>query len=94
MRLLLSAAFLLYVVGEGMTFLYFYPRNAILFGAQHTDIDTLQTTITQWRNMNWVHSLVIATGVLCSGLALHTTYRFPATRKSTTLTQEAKAVMA
>jgi hypothetical protein len=73
-RLLLGAAFLLYVVGESMTFMYFYPRNAILFGAQHTDVDTLQTTITQWRSMNWVRSLVIAAGVVCSALALHNTY--------------------
>jgi hypothetical protein len=73
-RMLLAAAFLLYVTGEGMTFMYFYPRNAILFDAQHTDLETLQTTLSQWRGMNWVRSLVIALGVVCSAIALHATY--------------------
>jgi hypothetical protein len=93
-RLLLSAAFLLYVVGEGMTFMYFYPRNAILFGAQHTNVDTLQTTITQWRSMNWMRSLVIAAGVVCSALALHNTYQLSSSRKHRTLSQTAESVVA
>ena len=76
-RLLLGAAFLLYATAEGMTFLYFYPRNAILFGAQTVDVVTLETTLAQWRSTNWVRSLVILIGVVCSMLALHKTYMVP-----------------
>src|SRR5688572_10643550 len=36
-RKFLIAAFALYVIGEGMTFMYFYPRNEILF-ASNADV--------------------------------------------------------
>ena len=73
-RLLLAAAFALYVTGEGMTFMYFYPRNAILLGTQPADASTLQSVLAEWSSMNWVRSLVVAAGCVCSGLALHNTY--------------------
>jgi hypothetical protein len=93
-RWLLGAAFLLYITGEGMTFMYFYPRNAILFGTQHTAVGTLQSTLAQWRGMNWVRSLVIATGVICSAVALHKTYADVVSRKHRVASQRAEAVMA
>jgi hypothetical protein len=93
-RLMLGAAFLLYVIGEGMTFIYFYPRNAILFGPQHTDVDTLQTTIAQWRSMNWVRSVVIAAGVVCSARALHKTYVSIDYIKRRTIPKRGNAILA
>ena len=73
-RLLLIAAFLLYITGEGLTFQYFYPRNAILFGHEAVDTTRLQSILADWRNMNWVRSAIIVTGVICSALALNKTY--------------------
>lgn len=73
-RLLLGSAFLFYVIGEGLTFMYFYPRNAILFDGAVTDITTLEATLAQWRSMNWIRSLVVFVGVLCTALAIHSTY--------------------
>jgi hypothetical protein len=72
-RKFLIAAFLLYVIGEGMTFMYFYPRNEILF-ASKADVQQLQTTLNEWRQMNWVRTLVIAAGFICSASALHYSY--------------------
>ncbi|GAB3823669.1 anthrone oxygenase family protein [Hymenobacter jeollabukensis] len=76
-RHLLLLALLLYVGAEGMTFNYFYPRNAILFGPQVTDVATLQRIWQEWSAMNWVRTLVVAGGIVCSALALHRSY-FPA----------------
>lgn len=73
-RLLLIVAFILYVIGEGLTFLYFYPRNDIMFKSELTDMEKLRTTWQQWRNMNWMRTLVIAAGFVCSALALHYSY--------------------
>lgn len=85
------AAFLLYVIGEGMTFLYFYPRNDIMFTSPLSDAEKLRITWEQWRGMNWVRTLVIAAGFVCSATALHYTYMVSkVVRKTSTasLTQE------
>jgi len=74
MRRLLLAAFILYVIGEGMTFQYFYPRNDIMFKSDLADLAKIRTTWEQWRSMNWIRTLVIAMGFLCSALALHNSY--------------------
>jgi hypothetical protein len=73
-RRLVVAAFLLYIIGEAMTFEYFYPRNDIMFKSDLADVEHLKNTLQEWRSMNWVRSLVIATGVVCSALALHRSY--------------------
>ena len=73
-RWLLVSAFILYVIGEGMTFMYFYPRNDIMFNSTLTDADQLKSTWLEWRNMNWVRTAVILAGVVCSALVLHKTY--------------------
>ena len=73
-RLLLASAFLLYVIGEGMTFMYFYPRNEILFTSDITRIETLRQTLNEWSSMNWLRTAVVACGVACSAMALHYTY--------------------
>jgi len=93
-RVLLSAAFLLYVIGEGMTFMYFYPRNAILFGTNPVDTQTLQATLKQWSSMNWLRSLIIAIGCVCSGLGLHHSYKAAEYVKKVTASSKAKAVLA
>lgn len=82
----LVAAFLLYVIGEGMTFLYFYPRNDIMFTAPITSTEALETAWEQWCRMNWIRTLVIAAGFVCSATALHYSYL---TSKITRKTHEA-----
>jgi uncharacterized membrane protein len=77
-RIALAAALILYVVGDVMTFAYFYPRNDILFKtADLSDVELLRKTWSQWSTMNWVRSAVILAGLGCSCAALHRSYRGP-----------------
>jgi len=79
-RYCLVGALLLYVLGDVMTFGYFYPRNDIMFKtAQLNDVDLLKRTWSEWTAMNWARSAVILAGLCCSCLALHKTYSRPAT---------------
>jgi len=74
-RLYVAIAFVLYIAAEGLTFGYFYPRNAIMFkSAQITDIDLLRKTWSQWNSMNWVRSAMLLVGMIFSMLALHSFY--------------------
>ena len=93
-RWLLVSALVLYVIGEGLTFMYFYPRNDIMFFSNTANVETLRNTLNEWRSMNWVRSMVIAAGVICSATALHFTYFPQATRISgaTSVRREKQAV--
>jgi len=74
-RLYLGIAFALYLLAEGLTFGYFYPRNAIMFKtAQLTDINLLRKTWSEWNTMNWLRSLILLTGLFFSFLSLHKFY--------------------
>ena len=94
-RWLVVTAFIFYLIGEGMTFQYFYPRNDIMFKPGLADAAQLKTTWGQWRSMNWVRTLVIAAGFVCSALALHRSYSFAkSTRKTyTTANLETSAAL-
>ena len=72
-RYLLMAAFVLYVMGESLTFLYFYPRNDIMF-VHEMDLEKVKIAWTEWNTMNWVRTLIAAAGVACSAMALHRIY--------------------
>ena len=74
-RLCLGAALALYLLAEGLTFGYFFPRNDIMFrNAQLTDVDLLRKTLSEWTRMNWVRSGILLTGIFFSFLALHKIY--------------------
>ena len=74
-RYSLGAAFLLYVLADMFTFAYFYPRNDLLWkDAPLTDINLLTKTVSEWRSMNWVRSLIILVGLALSFLSLHKIY--------------------
>ncbi|HEY6503632.1 MAG TPA: DUF1772 domain-containing protein [Chitinophagaceae bacterium] len=74
-RLYLGAAFILYVLGDVLTFTYFYPRNDIMFKtAQLTDTDLLTRTVSEWSRMNWVRSFILVAGLFFSFLSLHKIY--------------------
>lgn len=70
-RLYFGVALLLYVLGDVMTFAFFYPRNAILFEkASSTDVGLLTKTVKEWASMNWVRSAVILAGIVFSFIGL------------------------
>jgi len=74
-RLYLGTAFVMYILGDILTFAYFYPRNDIMFKtAQLTDVDLLRKTVLEWSTMNWVRSLIILVGIFFSFLSLHKIY--------------------
>ena len=74
-RLCLGVAFALYVLGDVLTFAYFYPRNDIMFrDAQLTDVDLLKKVWSEWTFMNWVRSFMILVGLSLSCLSLHKIY--------------------
>ncbi|MFT3681653.1 MAG: DUF1772 domain-containing protein [Ferruginibacter sp.] len=74
-RWLLAAAFLFFILGEMMTFNYFYPKNEILFAtAKLNDVELLTKTWQEWRDMNWVRTAVVFAGVVCSCISLHKVY--------------------
>ena len=71
-RLCTAIAFAMYLVAEGMTFQYFYPRNAIMFKtAQLNDINLLRKTWSEWSTMNWVRTAVLLVGLVFSYFSLH-----------------------
>ena len=74
-RLCLGAAFLLYILGDAITFGYFYPRNDLMFKtAQLTDTALLKQTVSEWQKMNWVRSIIVLAGLVFSFLSLHKIY--------------------
>jgi hypothetical protein len=82
-RLCLGAAFVMYILGDILTFGYFYPRNDIMFKtAQLTDTDLLRKTWSQWNSMNWVRTLILMAGLIFSFLSLHRIYSFYGNNKS------------
>jgi len=65
----------MYILAEGLTFQYFYPRNDIMFKtAQLNNIDLLRKTWSEWNTMNWVRTSVLLVGVIFSFLSLYKFY--------------------
>jgi hypothetical protein len=76
LRLYFGTAFLLYAAILILTFIYFIPRDLILFTAPIPDhLDEIRTAVTQWSQMNWLRTLLGLTGVLFSFKGLDTFYR-------------------
>ena len=75
-RFALAAAFLLYVLGDVLTFAYFYPRNEILFNAVPiATTEVLRKVWHEWDAMNWVRSLILLVGILFSFSGLNSIYQ-------------------
>lgn len=74
-RLLLGAAFLMYIVAEGLTFMYFFPRNDFMMkNALLNDVDQLKKTVSEWNTMNHVRTFILLIGVCLSFISLHKIY--------------------
>jgi hypothetical protein len=72
----LLIAFLLAVVGDVITFAYFYPRNDMLMNLTvQGNTDRFITILKQWRFMNWIRTFIILTGLAFSFSGLNEIYR-------------------
>jgi hypothetical protein len=81
-RLSLGIALTMYLLAEGLTFGFFFPRNDIMFrNARLTDIGLLKKTWMEWTAMNWIRSGILLTGIFFSFLSLEKVY---AVRQKTT----------
>jgi uncharacterized membrane protein len=75
-RMFLLIAFLLAVVGDVITFAYFYPRNDMLMNLPvQGNTDKFITILKQWRFMNWIRTFIILTGLAFSFSGLNEIYR-------------------
>ena len=88
-RLSLGIALVCYLSAEAMTFMYFFPRNDIMFrDAPLTDIALLKKTWWEWNSMNWVRTVILLAGVIFSILSLHKIYSFAGERKISSATKK------
>ena len=74
-RVYLVTAFVMYLLAEGLTFKYFYPRNDLMFRtADLTDSNLLKKIWSEWNTMNWVRTFILIIGVICAFLSLNRIY--------------------
>jgi len=75
-RSFLLVAFLLAVLGDVVTFTYFYPRNDLLMNLPvQGNTDRFITILKQWRTMNWIRTIIILIGLAFSFLGLNDIYK-------------------
>jgi uncharacterized membrane protein len=60
----------LVVLGDALTFAYFYPRNAILFGDTVKDPALLTAAWREWSVMNHVRTAVVVAALACELVVL------------------------
>lgn len=81
-RLFLGIAFVIAVLGDVLTFLYFYPRNDMLMKLPiHGNTERFITILKQWRFMNWIRTILILIGLAFSFLGLNEIYKQQNRRK-------------
>jgi hypothetical protein len=76
LRLYFSLSFLLYAIIALLTFVYFIPRDIIIFTSPiegHTE--QIKTALLQWRTVNWLRSLLGLVGILFTFKGLDTFYK-------------------
>jgi len=83
LRVYFTISFLLYAAIVVLTFVYFVPRDLILFTwpiQEH--LEEIRRAAVEWSHMNWLRSLLGLGGVLFSCKALSTYYKIEALRTS------------
>jgi hypothetical protein len=60
-----AMALVLVVLGDVLTFGYFYPRNSIMMSGPMTDRVLLSATVHSWAAMNHVRSAIILAALVC-----------------------------
>jgi len=76
LRIYFSVSFLLYAIIAILTFVYFVPRDIIIFTSPidgHTQ--EIKTALSQWKSMNWVRSFIGLAGILFTFKGLDTFYK-------------------
>ena len=75
LRVCFATSFLMYGAIVVLTFAYFVPRDLILFTSSIPDhLEQIRVASAQWRQMNWLRSLLGCVGVLFSFKGLDTYY--------------------
>jgi Domain of unknown function (DUF1772) len=75
LRIYFSIAFLLYAIIAALTFIYFVPRDMIIFNSRIENTARIKTALLQWKQMNWLRSFLGLAGVLCTCKGLDTFYK-------------------
>lgn len=75
LRIYFSAAFFLYAIIAVLTFLYFVPRDEIIFNSPIENTGRIQTALSQWKQMNWIRTFLGLVGVLCTFRGLDIFYK-------------------
>ena len=66
---------LFYMSADVFTFIYFHPRNDIMFLSEKLpDTETLKRLASEWSSMNWLRSLIVLLGIISSFFAIHKIY--------------------
>jgi hypothetical protein len=78
-RTLAAAAFALIVAADVFTFIYFYPRNEIMF-TQALDVAAATRAWREWSAMNYVRNAMALASLLCELAALSRVERLMAQR--------------
>ncbi|WP_316738934.1 DUF1772 domain-containing protein [Pedobacter aquatilis] len=73
-RVYLGIALICYVLGDVFAFTYFHPRTDLMMSEPTPDAETLKILSSEWSNMNWVRSLVLFIGIVCSFAAVDKFY--------------------
>ncbi|RZJ65907.1 MAG: DUF1772 domain-containing protein [Flavobacterium sp.] len=74
-RMFLGLAFLCYLSADIFTFIYFHPRNDIMFKLEPLpDTGTLKRLSSEWMSMNWLRSLIVFAGIVFSFCAIDRIY--------------------
>ena len=82
LRFYFSIAFLLYAIIAALTFIYFVPRDKIIFSSPIENTAQIKTALSQWKQMNWIRSFLGLAGVLCTCKGLDSFYKIQMTTPS------------
>jgi len=76
-RRALGIALAFYFAADVFTFIYFHPRNDIMFMSEKLpDTQTLKRLAAEWSSMNWLRSLLVLIGIIFSSLGIDKIYTF------------------
>jgi hypothetical protein len=76
LRIYFSVSFFSYAIIAVLTFIYFVPRDIIIFTSPiEGHAEKIRTALSQWKDMNWLRSLLGLVGILFSFKGLDTFYK-------------------
>jgi uncharacterized membrane protein len=69
MSVYFMVAFLFYAIITSLTFIYFVPRDMIIFTSPIENTAQIETALSGWKQMNWLRTFLGLAGVLftCKG---------------------------